>query len=971
MRSTRYSLVCQLACVAVMAATLVGGTVCARVACAEPSDATTSATTADNSAHKVALTTRQLRFADAGDKDPATLVWTTTNESVATVTSDGLIQARGVGMAEVVAKSADGALVSRTEVTVSAPTYAHDFDVMQDRWQRRIVGGTPYDQPLDASDTALIAYAQRQIATAPEVWASLHKEPGRTTLWDRIPSDSDSANYTSQLKKLRVLVIAFGTNVPGNKLYHNRALYQDIMGALDFFVNDMHYGTDKWVGNWWDWQIGCPGRLADILVVMSDFAEPSQIDPVVQAVGRYCQEPAKQLHAKKGWIESTGANRTDIALAMLGMGIVSHNAEPLRLIDEQVPAVMELVTKGDGIYADASLVQHTAQAYTGTYGNELLKGIGKITSLLADTQWAITDNRIANVYHVALEGFVPLTRNAAMMSAVNGRAVSRVQPDAPRSPELYWGSETIANMLLIARSAPQEERASLQSFIKGWLKSAGASYYDSARDFDALLLARSLEADTSVTAKDFRGMRVYGSMDRVVQQRDGYAATLAMHSSRVYNFECMNKENLHGWHTGDGMLYLYDAASGAQDMGFWPTIDPYRLPGTTVDTRPLADGAGTGKFSPASWVGGVTDGNVGAAGMQLDASGLGLGMDVKAKKSYFMLDGLIVELGADISGTTPATIETTVDQRMLTGGSETITAQGKPWDGSAQLAMAAGDWVSVQGRDGAGMGYLFLQPTKLTMDKTERSGTYAAINSIFPYAQNQTRTWLHLGINHGNEVEGATYAFALVPGATPESLSKLAQHSSIEVVANDAQTQVVRVASQGITAGNVWDEQGGVVGPATVDGTASVLIRERDGVRTVYVSDPTQKRDTLTIHMDGVVSTEWLGAGITDKGNGTYEIATAGTAGASHGFAVRMAHDEAPSEDDNHDQAPATPPTTEPTTPPTTSPSDAKAPARGTGKIPASGDASSYMACISAGAAGLGTLGLVARRTMRKWRDQS
>ena len=48
---------------------------------------------------------------------------------------------------------------------------------------------------------------------------------------------------------------------------------------------------------------------------------------------------------------------------------------------------------------------------------------------------------------------------------------------------------------------------------------------------------------------------------------------------------------------------------------FWPTVDRYRLPGTTVSTKRLADKAGGewGEPKPAArWVGGTTDGEYAA-----------------------------------------------------------------------------------------------------------------------------------------------------------------------------------------------------------------------------------------------------------------------------------------------------------------------------------------------------------------------
>ncbi len=78
-------------------------------------------------------------------------------------------------------------------------------------------------------------------------------------------------------------------------------------------------------------------------------------------------------------------------------------------------------------------------------------------------------------------------------------------------------------------------------------------------------------------------------MDRFVQRTTDYMVGLGLYSSRISSFEAGNKENKRGWHTADGMLYLYNDDQVQFNLCYWPTVDPYRLPGTTVDTIQLAD----------------------------------------------------------------------------------------------------------------------------------------------------------------------------------------------------------------------------------------------------------------------------------------------------------------------------------------------------------------------------------------------
>ncbi|MRC57016.1 hypothetical protein GH877_30690, partial [Bacillus thuringiensis] len=68
-----------------------------------------------------------------------------------------------------------------------------------------------------------------------------------------------------------------------------------------------------------------------------------------------------------------------------------------------------------------------------------------------------------------------------------------------------------------------------------------------------------------------------------------YMVGISMYSNRISSFEAGNKENKRGWHIWDGMVYLYNEDDVQFGKSYWPTVDPYRLPGTTVDTVPLKD----------------------------------------------------------------------------------------------------------------------------------------------------------------------------------------------------------------------------------------------------------------------------------------------------------------------------------------------------------------------------------------------
>lgn len=419
---------------------------------------------------------------------------------------------------------------------------------MHDRWLRRVVG-----ENLNLKDEDIAAYVKNIDQEGQELWSSLNKDADRTYLWQRIPSDTVSADYTTQFTKIKKLALAFG--VEGTSLYENPELLKDIISAINFMVVDKKYNGSYSTGNWWDWQIGCTQPLVDILMIISDYSNDDTINLATKSIEGYAKKPSIQWPS----YTATGANRTDIGLSVLGSAIIAKNDDRMNLVKDEVPDVMKLVTSGDGLYKDGSVIQHTKHAYTGSYGNELLKGVGKIKSIISGTDFDIVDPRIENVYNTVLNGYIPLMHKGQMMSMVNGRSISRAPGTNPFTTEFAAGSETISNIMLLASGASDVYKNQFEAAVKYWLTESQGYYdfYANARDFDALLGAKEIVNDSSIKPSIYAGMKVYGLMDRVVQVNENYTTGLSMYSSRIYNYKFGNTENKHGWHTGVSQTKRY------------------------------------------------------------------------------------------------------------------------------------------------------------------------------------------------------------------------------------------------------------------------------------------------------------------------------------------------------------------------------------------------------------------------------
>ena len=129
--------------------------------------------------------------------------------------------------------------------------------------------------------------------------------------------------------------------------------------------------------------------------------------------------------------------------------------------------------------------------------------------------------------------------------------------------------------------------------VKGWLQREKFQPYlqDPGVGGPELARAQALLADHTVSGTpEPVGHRIF-AMDRSVHRRPQWTAAISMCSARTTYYENGNGENLRGWHTNAGMLYWWGADDQYSDA-FWPTVDPYRLPGTTASKKALPDGYG-------------------------------------------------------------------------------------------------------------------------------------------------------------------------------------------------------------------------------------------------------------------------------------------------------------------------------------------------------------------------------------------
>ncbi|GAA2631979.1 polysaccharide lyase 8 family protein [Actinomadura fulvescens] len=779
----------------------------------------------------------------------------------------------------------------------TVPAHAADeFDTLRLRW-RSLVLGTGFTATAEPFKSKLASLGQ----SAARVRSTM--APAAGSLWPDLvyadpEPDLDAESYAFSAAVTgsfsRLLTMAHAWAQPGTGLTGSAGLLADIRTGIDHLHDEVYNFGKAQYGNWWQWQIGTPRALFDLCAILGDQLSATQVAALVAAVKHFVPNSAVASYTDK----STGANRVDLCRSIAFTGVLGRDSARLALARDALSPVFPYVTSGDGFYRDGSFIQHRWIPYTGTYGNELLGGLAWLFTLLAGSSWAVTTPDRQLFLNAVERSYAPMLFNGLMMDGVSGRGISRgvAASDTARirDDDHVRGHAVIANIVLLSGAASTAEAARWKGLVKGW--AARAKYApllsDPRMGVAALARCKAVIDDAAVqAAPEPTGHRLFASMDRAVHRRPGWAASVSMSSARISFYEHGNGENLRGWHTGSGMLCWWgsDFGNGQYSDSFWPTVDPYRLPGTTVSKKPLADAAGGawGADKPSAvWGGGASDGEFAAVGQDTR----GLQSTLTARKSWFFLADAIVCLGAGITCTDGTAVESVYDNRNLgEAGTHALTIDGvtqpvaHPWSTTA----ASPGWAHLAGFGG----YVFLDDRAVVFRREERTGRWRDINTGGS-ADPVTRRYLTLYRHHGTDPTAGGYAYLVMPGATTAAVSARAAATSwVSVIVNGADRQGVVVPSLGVTAVNFF--AGGSAGGVTVSAPAAVLIRERsDGTAVICVADPRRSATTIDVtwaHAVGSVVSKDASVTVTSTGSSLkFQVNASGSAGATHRLVVRL-----------------------------------------------------------------------------------
>ncbi|XBG73136.1 polysaccharide lyase family 8 super-sandwich domain-containing protein [Enterococcus cecorum] len=602
----------------------------------------------------------------------------------------------------------------------------------------------------------------------------------RESIFDDVTDFTKSANITKTYRRLEQFAQVLDNK--SSKYYQNYDLAVKLKQGMEYLYKHVYNEQKEIVGNWWDYEIGTPRAVVDVLAYANAYFTQEEINRYIKPIDKFVADPTVIRSTTTIPVPAVGGNQTDLSKVTILSGALKQDSARIQEGVDGLLTVLEFVKEGQGFYRDGSFIDHTDVAYTGAYGNVLMDGFSQILPMIANTSFALPAEKTAILYEWIDRAYFPIVLNGELMDMTRGRSISRASAESHAV-----AIEALRGVVRIAQASDEAQKMHLLSAVKGRIgEDTFYVPYQNLKSYtDISLFEKLLNDDTIPAVKPETFLHSFHNMDKFVYNNaeNHFAIALSMYSDRTQNYEDMNNENRHGWYTSDGMVYLYNNDLTHYSEGYWPTVDPYKMPGTTELVTAREDGSGQVNL-PSRFVG----------ASKFDEKNAAVAMDftnyneeLSARKAWFIFGDKIVMLTTNIQNKSSDASVTTIENRKLVPDKNTkIYVNGEEMTADKVTNSAVDTFYLETADPNQRIGYAFLTPLSLDIEKQARTHSWSEINYGQP-SDPITNTFVTA--THTTQQNGENLAYILVPNQDLASLNEA--RTSVKVVVQNNDLQVV------------------------------------------------------------------------------------------------------------------------------------------------------------------------------------
>ncbi|HHU3885716.1 TPA: hyaluronate lyase [Streptococcus agalactiae] len=720
--------------------------------------------------------------------------YTLTNPSLGKIVG-GILYPNATGSTTVKISDKSGKIIKEVPLTVTAST-EDNFTKLLDKWNDVTIGNHVYD----TNDSNMQKLNQKLDETNAKNIKDIKLDSNRTFLWEDLKGLNNSAQLTATYRRLEDLAKQI-TN-PHSTIYKNEKAIRTVKESLAW-LHQNFYNVNKDIegsANWWDFEIGVPRSITGTLALMNNYFTDAEIKTYTDPIEHFIPDAGYFRKTLVNPFKALGGNLVDMGRVKIIEGLLRKDNTIIEKTSHSLKNLFTTATKAEGFYADGSYIDHTNVAYTGAYGNVLIDGLTQLLPIIQETDYKISNQELDMVY----KSFLPLIVKGELMDMSRGRSISREAASSHAA-----AVEVLRGFLRLANMSNEERNLDLKSTIKTIITSNKFyNVFNNLKSYSDIANMNKLLNDSTVATKPLKSnLSTFNSMDRLAyyNAEKDFGFALSLHSKRTLNYEGMNDENTRGWYTGDGMFYLYNSDQSHYSNHFWPTVNPYKMAGTTEKDAKREDT--TKEFmskhskDAKEKTGQVTGASDFVGSVKLNDHFALAAMDftnwdrtLTAQKGWVILNDKIVFLGSNINNTNGiGNVSTTIDQRKDDSKTPYTTyVNGKTIDLKQASSQQFTDTKSVfleSKEPGRNIGYIFFKNSTIDIERKEQTGTWNSINRTSKNTSIVSNPFITISQKHDNK--GDSYGYMMVPNIDRISFDKLANSKEVELLENSSKQQVI------------------------------------------------------------------------------------------------------------------------------------------------------------------------------------
>ncbi|MBT3199086.1 MAG: hypothetical protein HN350_04130 [Phycisphaerales bacterium] len=535
---------------------------------------------------------------------------------------------------------------------------------------------------------------------------------GANQTFDKFPGDDGfdaDAKIASTILERHLLALAYGYSVRGieSPYYRSEKLRLRYLQLLEYlhargvrrgmtFHNNRHRMNMKGApkptggaGNLVSMELRM-GAYCQSLLIMEPHVSKEPIFRHAAALVRFLEmlgkssghvryyEPYRTPIALRHWVQSDAIQiYSDVTL--VSAMLETDTARRAKLLDDAKRVFSDSLKVTDG-WADTIKPDFVGYHHRGIYGNAYTGGFIPQAAfgvyVLGDTSFAVDKTSVENLKKLMLT-YRLYCQKYSMPFGIRGR-----MPHASHQLK----SQALSGFAIYASGLGLNDASMRPVFARLW--DSGRVGFDCIfaggrgklfRGLGVLDMLEELNTGDITPEPDPEGFwfKPYGGL--AIHRRDNWLAAVKGSSKYIWDYETGKKnENRYGQYLSGGMLTIFASGNPVSDIASGYNVnlgwDWYRLPGVTAvhfPIRAMDKPLDHRWFSDATFLGGASiDNRNGVFGMILDLPKFAdkTSINLKARKSVFFADDLIVMLGTGISGGDGKhPVETTIFQSCLTG----------------------------------------------------------------------------------------------------------------------------------------------------------------------------------------------------------------------------------------------------------------------------------------------------------------